>query len=90
MHQNFTQSFSEAVRAAVKKIPKGEVRSYGEIAAAVGRPGAARAVANVMANNFDPSIPCHRVILGNGQPGGYNRGGAERKRAILRGEGVTI
>src|SRR3989344_6670473 len=55
-------SFAERVREAVRRIPKGQTRSYGDVACAVGRPGAARAVGTVMKNNYDPSIPCHRVI----------------------------
>lgn len=80
-------SFTDEVRVAVRSIPKGEVRSYSEVAAACGRPYAARAVANVMAANYDDSVPCHRVIKSDGSLGGYNRGGPEKKRAILQSEG---
>ena len=81
---------TEKVRAVVRKIPKGEVMTYSEVAAAAGKPAAARAVANVMAKNYDLDIPCHRVIRSDGQLGGYNRGGVDTKRAILRAEGVNI
>lgn len=80
-------TFADDVRAAVRSIPRGEVRSYKEVAAAIGHRGAARAVANVMANNYDLSVPCHRVICSDGRLGGYNRGGEAKKRAILEAEG---
>lgn len=82
--------FANDVKATVRSIPKGETRSYGEVAAAVGKPTAARAVANIMAKNFDPTVPCHRVIKGDGSLGGYNRGGIAAKRAILQSEGIKI
>ncbi len=83
-------SFAEGVRNAVRQIPEGETRSYGEVALAIGHPGAARAVGTVMKHNFDPSVPCHRVICAHGKIGDYNRGGTESKRALLRAEGVHI
>lgn len=82
-------AFQDKVRAVVKKIPKGSVLTYKEVAYAAGKPGAARAVANTMANNFDESVPCHRVIRSDGKLGGYNRGGIEAKRSILRSEGFN-
>lgn len=82
--------FQDSVRAAVRAIPKGKTMTYSEVAEQVGRPGAARAVANVMANNFDRTVPCHRVIRSDGTLGGYNRGGPSRKRAILESEGVIL
>lgn len=82
--------FQDKVRAVVKKIPKGQVLSYKQVAYAAGKPGAARAVANTMANNFDPEVPCHRVIRSDGGLGGYNRGGIEEKRRILQSEGYKI
>ncbi len=81
-------SFAEKVREAVRQIPKGETRSYGEVARAIGSPGAARAVGTVMKNNYDPTVPCHRVIRSDGKLGAYNRGGPARKREILRTEGA--
>lgn len=83
-------SFADLVRDAVRQIPKGETRTYGEVAAAIGRPGAARAVGTVMKNNYDPTVPCHRVVAANGKIGEYNRGGPERKRELLRAEGVPV
>jgi len=81
-------TFAEHVRDVVRQIPKGETRSYGEVARAIGHPGAARAVGTVMKNNFDPSVPCHRVIRADGRPGEYNRGGEAAKRALLEREGA--
>lgn len=67
----------------LQSIPYGQVQSYGEVAAAVGKPGAARAVARACASNTVAlAIPCHRVIRGTGELGGY-RWGLERKRALL-------
>ncbi len=82
-----TKVFAEAVRATVRHIPKGSVMSYGEVAKVVGAPRHARAVAKVMANNYLPDVPCHRVIKSDGSLGGYNRGGEMKKRALLRSEG---
>lgn len=62
--------------------------SYGQVAAAAGHPGAARAVGLVMKNNYDLTVPCHRVIRADGKIGDYNRGGAERKRKLLEEEGA--
>ena len=81
--------FALRVKDAVRTIPKGETRSYGEIARAIGYPRAARAVGTVMKNNFDPTVPCHRVIRSDGKLGEYNRGGPEVKRRLLHAEGVT-
>ena len=60
------KTFAEKTKAVVAKIPKGKVMTYKEVAAAVGKPTAARAVANVMAANYDPKVPCHRVIRTDG------------------------
>ncbi len=60
--------------------------TYKEVAAAAGKPAAARAVANIMAKNYDEAVPCHRVIRSDGGLGGYNRGGEAAKRAILEAE----
>ena len=82
--------FSETVKTVVRHIPRGEVRTYAEIARLAGNPNAARAVANVMAKNYDPTVPCHRVIRSDGDLGGYNRGGITAKRAILQTEGYLL
>ena len=83
-------TFTDKVKSVVANIPKGSVMTYSEVATAAGAPRAARAVANVMAANYDPKVPCHRVIRSDGNLGGYNRGGIEKKRAILRSEGVSV
>jgi len=83
------QSFTQRVRHIVAKIPKGQVLTYKEVAEKAGNPQAFRAVANIMAANYDPEIPCHRVIRSDGTLGGYNRGGIDAKRAILHSEGIT-
>lgn len=71
----------------VSKIPKGKTLTYGEVARRVGNAKAARAVGTMLSKNFDPKIPCHRVIRSDGSLGNYNRGGTKQKREILRKEG---
>ena len=72
----------------LQRIPVGETRSYGDVAMALGRPGAARAVAGACAANpVALAIPCHRVIRGDGDLAGY-RWGVDRKRALLSREAV--
>ncbi|MDP3995255.1 MAG: MGMT family protein, partial [bacterium] len=66
--------FSEKVFRVVSQIPKGSVLTYAEVARKAGSPNAARAVGNVLNKNYDPNIPCHRVIKSDGTGGGYNRG----------------
>lgn len=83
-------NFTDLVNNIVQKIPKGRVMTYKEVAIKANNPKAARAVANIMAKNYDGSIPCHRVIRSDGGLGGYNRGGIEAKRSILKSEGYTI
>jgi AraC family transcriptional regulator of adaptative response/methylated-DNA-[protein]-cysteine methyltransferase len=76
-------AFQLRVWAYLQQIPYGQVRSYSEVAQAIGRPGAARAVARACASNvLALVIPCHRVIRGTGELGGY-RWGIERKRILL-------
>jgi len=75
------------VFTVVKKIPKGKVLTYKQVASLVGNPKAARAVGNILNKNHDPHIPCHRVIRSDGKPGGYNRG-ARKKIALLTTEGA--
>ena len=76
----------------LKKIPEGEVRSYKEIAIAIGKPNSARAVANACGKNPSPiEIPCHRVIKSNGYLGGYScKGGISAKRKLLKKEGISL
>ncbi len=82
-------SFSQKVYEVVKKIPEGKTASYKEVAALAGRPNAFRAVGNILNKNFDPSIPCHRVIRSDGKTGGYNRG-ARQKIRLLRQENAIM
>lgn len=62
--------------------------TYKEVAREAGRPRAFRAVGNILNTNYDPKIPCHRVVRSDGKVGGYNRG-ARRKQKLLREEGVV-
>lgn len=81
-------TFTEDIHRIVKGIPKGKVMTYKEVAEAAGRPKAYRAVGNILNKNYNPDIPCHRVVRSDGQTGGYNRG-ASQKREILLEEGVS-
>ncbi len=83
-------NFSDRVKAIVCSIPAGETMSYREVAEKVGSPRAARAVAQIMAKNYDVTIPCHRVIKSDGTLGGYNRGGEKTKRTLLEKEQQMI
>jgi len=79
--------FQKKVYDVVKKIPKGQVLTYGQVANLLGNPKAARAVGNALHKNYDPAVPCHRVVKGDGNVGEYNRG-KTRKRALLVEEGA--
>ncbi|MCD8508226.1 MAG: MGMT family protein [Candidatus Pacebacteria bacterium] len=83
-------TFTQKVLHVVSKIPAGSVMTYGEVARATGNPKAARAVGTIMKNNYDPAIPCHRVILSSGKAGAYNRGGEDAKKELLQREGVEV
>ena len=74
----------------LKKIPKGETRTYKEIAKLIGKPTAARAVANACGKNPYPiTIPCHRVIRSDGGLGGYSgEGGVDKKKLLLKNEKI--
>lgn len=80
-----TQTFADRVRTVVATIPKGETMTYKEVAERAGSPRAFRAVGNILNKNFDPNIPCHRVVRKDGTTGGYNRG-SERKLELLQEE----
>lgn len=83
-------AFQQRVLDALIAIPFGETRSYAQIAAAIGKPGAARAVANVCATNrVAVVIPCHRVIHSDGSMSGY-RWGNPIKKALLQAEGAVV
>ena len=81
--------FAARVRGAVRRIPHGKVATYGDVAAAAGRPRAHRAVGNIMRETRDSSIPCHRVIAAGGKLGGYGRD-LFAKRALLLAEGIIV
>ena len=82
--------FQCAVWAALQAIPPGETRSYAQIAAAIGRPGAVRAVGHACAANpVAVLIPCHRATRADGRPGGY-RWGPGRKVALLAAEREAV
>ena len=72
----------------VKRIPVGRVTTYGEVARLAGRPGAARAVGNVLREAHQPGLPYHRVIAAGGQLGGYSD--LSLKRALLVAEGLVV
>jgi AraC family transcriptional regulator of adaptative response/methylated-DNA-[protein]-cysteine methyltransferase len=83
-------AFQWRVWQALTRIPAGETRSYGEIARAIGEPGAARAVGHACgANKLALIIPCHRVVRADGSPGGW-RWGAIRKQKLLARERRTV
>ena len=80
--------FQHAVADALRRIPRGEVVTYGELAALAGYPGAARAVGSFCARNrFALLVPCHRVVAAGGL-GGYGATGLAVKRRLLALEGV--
>lgn len=80
--------FQQKVYRTIMKIPKGKVWTYGEVARAIGKPNAARAIGQAMRRNQDaPIIPCHRVVASSGL-GGYSApGGMKRKLQLLKKEG---
>ena len=84
--------FQVKVWKAISKIPKGEVRTYKELAKVIKKPKAIRAVANACGKNpYLPKIPCHRVVGSNGCLGGYSaKGGTKQKKKLLIEEGVQF
>ena len=83
------QTFKEKVYNEVKKIPKGKVLTYKQVAEKIDHPKAYRAVGNALNKNRDKNVPCHRVVKSNGQSGGYYKG-TNKKKKILRSEGIKI
>jgi O-6-methylguanine DNA methyltransferase len=81
-------TFERRVLAIVSRIPTGRVTTYGDIARMAGRPGAARAVGNIMRQADRPGLPYHRVIAAGGQIGGYSS--PSLKRSLLVAEGLTV
>ena len=82
-------SFEEKVYQAVRKIPRGKVKTYKEIARIIGYPRAYRAVGNTLNKSPYKDVPCHRVVRTDGLIGGYAHG-TKKKTALLRREGVEI
>ena len=85
-------TFQLTVWNYLRQIPKGTVKTYSQIANAIGKPQAARAVANAIGKNpHPPKIPCHRVIRSDGSLGGYSgKGGIKTKKMLLKKEGITL
>ena len=82
-------TFAQRVIIIARSIPPGRVVTYGDLARLAGRPGAARAVGNIMREGGQPGVPYHRVIAAGGRAGGY--GGHEAlKHDLLRREGLTV
>tara|TARA_B100001057_G_C22605615_1_gene854528 strand:+ start:241 stop:516 length:276 start_codon:yes stop_codon:yes gene_type:complete len=84
--------FQLKVWSFLRKIPSGSVKTYSQVALAIGKPLAIRAVANAIGKNPYPiKIPCHRVIRSNGGLGGYSaKGGVKMKKKLLKKEGITL
>lgn len=85
-------TFKNKIYTLTKKIPRGKVATYGQLAALAGKPKAARAVGMCMRTNPNaPMIPCHRVVSATGQLTGYSaKGGVNQKRKMLIEEGVQF
>jgi O-6-methylguanine DNA methyltransferase len=81
------KTFTEKVLDVVRKIPKGKVLTYKEVARKSGNINASRAVGSVLKKNYNPDIPCHRVIRSDGVTGEYNRGRDEKIKK-LKAEGA--
>ena len=86
MKSHVDKKFQVKVLRIVSRIPKGDVLTYKKVASLAGSPLAYRAVGNILNKNYDPKIPCHRVIRSDGKIGGYNRG-AGNKIKLLKKEG---
>jgi O-6-methylguanine DNA methyltransferase len=80
--------FERRVLTVVSRIPAGRVITYGDVARLAGRPGAARAVGNIMRTADRPGLPYHRVIAAGGKLGGYSS--PSLKRSLLAAEGLTV
>ena len=84
--------FQVKVWSYLRKIPRGRLKTYSQVAKAIGKPYAIRAVANAIGKNpYAPKIPCHRVIRSDGSLGGYSgKGGLKTKKFLLKKEGITL
>jgi len=81
--------FKQRVLEVVRRIPKGKVLTYKEVAQRAGSPRAWRAVGNILHRNTDPRVPCHRVVRSNREVGGYRKG-TNKKISLLKREGIAI
>ncbi len=81
--------FKEKVFAIVRVIPKGQTLTYKQVASKAGSPHAFRAVGNILNTNYDPKIPCHRVIRSDGTTGGYNRGRGKKRRLLKQEKAIS-
>ena len=84
--------FQLKVWAYLRKIPRGSVRTYSQVAKGIGKTLSVRAVANAIGKNpYAPQIPCHRVIRSDGSLGGYSgKGGVKTKKFLLKKEGIKL
>ena len=84
--------FQLKVWTYLKKIPRGSVKTYSQVAKGIGKPLAVRAVATAIGKNpYPPKIPCHRVIRSDGSLGNYSgKGGIKTKKLLLKKEGITL
>ena len=84
--------FQVKVWKFLKKIPKGTVKTYKQVASGINMPKSSRAVANACGKNpYPPTIPCHRVIRSDGSIGGYSgKGGIKAKKKLLKLEGFSF
>lgn len=82
--QHTMLSFTQKVYRIVRNIPKGEVLTYKQVAQKAGNPLASRAVGSILRKNYDPGIPCHRVVRSDGALGGYNRGVVLKKEILIK------
>jgi O-6-methylguanine DNA methyltransferase len=87
--KKLTTFFQRKVYEVVRKIPKGKVLSYSEVAKLAGFSRAWRAVGNILNKNQNPKIPCHRIIKSDGRAGGYKKG-TSQKISLLKKEGIFI
>lgn len=85
------RELAEKVYSAARRVPKGKVATYADIARVIGRPRAWRFVGTMLSFNRDPKTPCHRVVRSDGLVGGFGLpGGNPAKRQKLAREGVAI
>ncbi len=81
--------FARRVTRVLRRIPAGRVATYGDVAALAGRPGAARAVGQILRRADEPGLPYHRVVAAGGRLGGFGRS-PQLKAQLLAAEGLAI